>query len=122
MPHEIAIESTLKERRRFKPDPAFARKANVPGQAAYNRMVKAAEKNPERFWAQQAREHVTWFTPWKRVLDWKLPYAKWFVGAKTNVSFNCLDRHLEGENAWRKEQGRDHLGGRARGRARPHLR
>ncbi len=104
MEHEIAIESSLREKRKFKPDPAFARKANVPGQAAYNRMAKAAEKNPERFWAQQAREHVSWFVPWKKVLDWKLPFAKWFVGAKTNVSFNCLDRHLEGENAWRKNK------------------
>ena len=104
MAHEIAIESSLKERRKFKPDPAFARRANVPGQAAYKRMVKQAEKNPERFWAQQAREHVTWFAPWKRILDWKPPFAKWFVGAKTNVSFNCLDRHLEGENAWRKNK------------------
>jgi acetyl-CoA synthetase len=104
MAHEIAIESTLKERRKFKPDPAFSRKANVPGRAAYNRMVKEADKNPERFWAQQAKEHVTWFTPWKRILDWKPPFAKWFIGAKTNVSFNCLDRHLEGENAWRKNK------------------
>ncbi len=104
MEHEIAIESSLKEKRKFKPDPAFARKANVPGQAAYNRMAKEAQKNPERFWAQQAREHVSWFVPWKKVLDWKLPFAKWFVGAKTNVSFNCLDRHLEGENAWRKNK------------------
>jgi acetyl-CoA synthetase len=104
MEHQIAIESSLREKRRFKPDPAFARKANVPGQAAYNRMAKAAQKNPERFWAQQAREHVSWFVPWKKVLDWKLPFAKWFVGAKTNVSFNCLDRHLEGENAWRKNK------------------
>ncbi len=104
MEHQIAIESSLREKRRFKPDPAFARKANVPGQAAYNRMAKAAQKNPERFWAQQAREHVSWFVPWKKVLDWKLPFAKWFVAAKTNVSFNCLDRHLEGENAWRKNK------------------
>ncbi len=104
MGDQIAIESTLKERRKFKPDPAFARRANVPGQAAYMRMAKAAEKNPQRFWAQQAREHVSWFSPWKKVLDWKPPYAKWFVGAKTNASFNCLDRHLEGENAWRKNK------------------
>ncbi len=51
-----------------------------------------------------AKEHVDWFTPWKKVLDWKPPFAKWFVGAKTNVSYNCLDRHLEGENAWRRNK------------------
>ena len=51
-----------------------------------------------------ARENVTWFTPWKKVLDWKPPFAKWFVGGKLNVSYNCLDRHLEGENAWRRNK------------------
>jgi acetyl-CoA synthetase len=51
-----------------------------------------------------AKEHVSWFTPWKKVLDWKPPSAKWFVGAKTNVSYNCLDRHLEGKNAWRRNK------------------
>src|SRR5262245_24672628 len=51
-----------------------------------------------------AREHVSWFTPWKKVLEWKPPYARWFVGAKLNVSYNCLDRHLEGEHAWRRNK------------------
>jgi acetyl-CoA synthetase len=104
MVDQIAIESTLKEKRRFAPDRAFTRSANVPGQAAYNRMAAEARKNPTRFWARQAKEHLSWFAPWKKVLDWKPPFAKWFVGAKTNVSFNCLDRHLEGENAWRKNK------------------
>ncbi|MBW2280493.1 MAG: acetate--CoA ligase [Deltaproteobacteria bacterium] len=104
MTHEIEIESTLKETRKFKPDAAWARRANVPGQAAYKRMAKDAAKNPQRFWARMAKEHVSWFTPWKKVLDWKPPYAKWFIGGKTNVSYNCLDRHLEGENAWRKNK------------------
>ena len=51
-----------------------------------------------------AREHVSWFTPWKKVLDWKPPFAKWFVGGKLNVSYNCLDRHLEGKHAWRRNK------------------
>ena len=104
MADQIAIESTLKEKRRFPPDRAFSRSANVSGQAAYKRMAVEAQRNPTRFWAQQAKEHLSWFAPWKKVLDWKPPFAKWFVGAKTNVSFNCLDRHLEGENAWRKNK------------------
>ncbi len=104
MADQIAIESTLKEKRRFPPDRAFSRSANVSGQAAYKRMAAEAQRNPTRFWAQQAKEHLSWFAPWKKVLDWKPPFAKWFVGAKTNVSFNCLDRHLEGENAWRKNK------------------
>ncbi len=86
MADEITIESVLKEKRRFKPDPAFARQANVPGAAAYNRLRKEAEQNFQRFWARQAKEHVAWFSPWKKVLDWKPPFARWFVGAKTNIS------------------------------------
>ncbi|MDP6547254.1 MAG: AMP-binding protein, partial [Phycisphaerae bacterium] len=53
---------------------------------------------------KMAREHVSWFAPWKKTLQWKPPFAKWFVGGKLNVSYNCLDRHLEGENAWRRNK------------------
>ena len=56
--------------------------------------------------------------PWKKALEWKLPYAKWFVGGKLNVSDNCLDRHVEGRA---QEQGGDHLGRRARRQPRAHL-
>ena len=104
MTHQIAIESVLREKRLFEPDPAFARRANVPGQAAYRRLRKEAETDYQRYWARLAKEHVDWFTPWKKVLDWKPPFAKWFVGAKTNISYNCLDRHLEGPNAWRRNK------------------
>ncbi len=97
------IESLLKEKRVFKPVPEFARKANWNKRlvAEYR---KLGQTSPTRFWAKMARENVSWFSPWKKVLDWKPPYAKWFVGAKTNVSYNCLDRHLEGENAWRRNK------------------
>ena len=97
------IESLLKEKRSFKPAPEFARQANWSKKtvAEYR---KLGEQSPTRFWARMAKEHVDWFTPWKQVLDWKPPFAKWFVGGKTNVSYNCLDRHLEGENAWRKNK------------------
>jgi len=94
------IESLLKEKRVFKPSREFAKTAN------WNRKTvaehrKLGAKSPERFWAKMAKENVTWFSPWKKVLQWKRPFAKWFVGGKLNVSYNCLDRHLEGENAWR---------------------
>jgi acetyl-CoA synthetase len=97
------IESLLKEKRIFKPDPTFAKRAN------WNRKLvaehrKLAAQSPQRFWAKMAREYVDWFTPWKKVLDWKPPYAKWFIGGKLNVSYNCLDRHLEGANAWRRNK------------------
>jgi acetyl-CoA synthetase len=100
---EIAIESILKEKRQFKPDAAFAKQAHA-GAALYQRMEREAKQNYQRYWARLAREHVDWFTPWKKVLEWKPPFARWFLGARTNVSYNCLDRHLEGEHAWRKNK------------------
>jgi acetyl-CoA synthetase len=98
-----SIESTLKEKRRFKPDAKFARAANLPP-AEYKKWVAEATKSPEKFWARLAREHVHWFSPWKKTLEWKPPFAKWFIGGKTNVSYNCLDRHLEGPNSWRRNK------------------
>ena len=97
------IESLLKEKRSFKPSTDFTRQANW-NKRTTSEYRKLGEKNPTKFWAQMAKENVDWFTPWKKVLDWKPPFAKWFVGAKTNVSYNCLDRHLEGPNAWRKNK------------------
>ena len=97
------IESLLKEKRSFKPTPEFRRQANWNKKTS-DEYRKLGERNPTRFWAKMAKENVDWFTPWKKVLDWKPPFAKWFVGAKTNVSYNCLDRHLEGENAWRRNK------------------
>ncbi|MBI3580368.1 MAG: acetate--CoA ligase, partial [Ignavibacteriales bacterium] len=60
----------------------------------------ASIKNPEKFWAKVAGE-LDWFKKWNKVLEWKLPFAKWFVGGKINVSYNCLDRHL---TSWRKNK------------------
>jgi acetyl-CoA synthetase len=97
------IQSLLKEKRRFAPDAGFAKQANWSKSqiAAYR---KLAAKSPEKFWAQMAREHVSWFKPWKKTLEWKPPFAKWFIGGTLNVSYNCLDRHLEGESAWRRNK------------------
>jgi acetyl-CoA synthetase len=97
------IESLLKEKRVFKPDPAFTKNANW-NKKTVAKYRKLGAKDPERFWAKMAKEHLTWFTPWKKTLQWKPPFAKWFVGGKLNVSYNCLDRHLEGEGAWRKNK------------------
>ncbi|MGI9432199.1 MAG: acetate--CoA ligase [Myxococcota bacterium] len=89
------IESLLKEKRVFKPNREFAKQANW-NKKTVAEYRKLGAKNPERFWAKMAREHVSWFAPWKKTLDWKAPFAKWFVGGKLNVSYNCLDRHLDG--------------------------
>jgi acetyl-CoA synthetase len=98
MPDEIT--SVLNERRLFKPKEAFSQQAHVKDLSAYQRLYKKATKDPEKFWGELSQE-LDWFKPWKRVLDWKLPFAKWFVGGKLNVSHNCLDRHLTG---WRKNK------------------
>ena len=97
------IESLLKEKRRFKPPAAFAEAANWSKRtlAEYRRV---GARDPQRFWAKMAKEHVDWFSPWAKVLEWKPPFAKWFVGGKLNVSYNCLDRHLEGEHSWRRNK------------------
>ena len=97
------IESLLKEKRVFKPDPEFSRRAYW-NRKRVEEMRRLGARSPERFWAKMAREHVSWFTPWRKVLQWKPPFAKWFVGGKTNVSYNCLDRHLSGEHGWRRNK------------------
>jgi acetyl-CoA synthetase len=100
---EIAIESFLKEKRKFKPEARFAKAANVPARA-YERMQREAKRDYKKYWAKLAKEHVSWFKPWKKVLDWKPPFARWFVGGQTNVAYNCIDRHLEGEHSWRRNK------------------
>jgi len=97
------IKSLLKEKRVFKASKDFAKHANWSRkQVAEYRKLGAS--SPERFWAKMARDNVSWFAPWKKTLQWKPPFAKWFIGGKLNVSYNCLDRHLEGENAWRRNK------------------
>jgi len=97
------IESLLREKRVFKPEASFAKQANW-GPTKLAELRRLAARSPERFWERMAKEHVSWFKPWKKALDWKPPIAKWFVAAQTNVSYNCIDRHLEGENAWRRNK------------------
>jgi acetyl-CoA synthetase len=92
------IESLLKETRTFKPSADFTRQAHW-NKKTTNEFRKLGESNPTKFWAQMAKQNVSWFTPWKKILDWKPPFAKWFVGAKTNVSYNCLDRHLDADTS-----------------------
>jgi acetyl-CoA synthetase len=97
------IESLLREKRTFKPSAAFTRQANW-NKKTVSEYRKLGQRSPERFWAKMAKENVSWFTPWKKTLQWKPPFAKWFVGGKLNVSYNCLDRHLEGVNSWRRNK------------------
>jgi len=83
------IEALLRERRKFPPPKAFAKQANARSASVYAQ----AAKNPVRFWEGWAKR-LDWFTPWKKTLEWKAPNARWFIGGKLNVSYNCLDRHI----------------------------
>ena len=80
------------------PVPAdFAAQANVNAEQ-YESMYAQSIENPEAFWAEQAKQYITWSKPWDSILDWNFgenPSIKWFEGATLNVSYNCLDRHLE---------------------------
>ena len=87
-----AIEVLLDEKRSFPPPKEFKKSANMKSAGTFI----TARKNPQAFWAKAAKE-LHWFKPWKKVLEWKTPWAKWFVGGKLNVSYNCLDRHVNSE-------------------------
>ena len=87
------IESHLIEDRVFKPSKEFSKKARISSMAQYRRMYKESIEKPSVFWAREARE-LHWQKKWKKVLDWKAPFAKWFTGARLNVCENCVDRHL----------------------------
>lgn len=89
------IESHLHESRTFSPPAAFRKKARINSLEEYQKLHAESIKRPDRFWAREAAELV-WQKKWSRVLDWKLPYAKWFVGGRINAAENCLDRHLQG--------------------------
>jgi acetyl-CoA synthetase len=95
-----SIESVLTETRSFPPSKEFAAAAHVKSKAEYEALYERAAKDPEGFWAERAGE-LTWHTKWRKVLDWHLPDAKWFVGGKLNASVNCLDRHVA---TWRKNK------------------
>jgi len=84
-----AIDDFLLEERRFDPPPGFAAGAVVGDDSLYAR----ATEDHEAFWAEQASA-LDWTRPWDTVLEWDLPFARWFVGGTLNVSANCLDRHV----------------------------
>ena len=79
----------------FSPSKEFSKKARVSSLKEYKALYKESIEKPNAFWAREAKELV-WRKPWKKVLDWKAPFAKWFVDGKLNVAENCVDRHAEG--------------------------
>ncbi len=91
---ESTIESTLNEKRQFPPSAEFSKNARIKSLEEYQALYDEAAANPEQFWEQLAEKELHWFKKWDKVLDWQPPNAKWFVGGQTNISYNCLDRHL----------------------------
>jgi acetyl-CoA synthetase len=85
-----AIETILLEERRYPPPEDFAAQANA--------QPDIYERDFEEFWESEAHGRVTWFEPFDRLLAWEPPYAKWYLGGKLNVCFNCVDRHVESGN------------------------
>jgi acetyl-CoA synthetase len=82
-----AIETIFLEERRYPPPPEFAAQANA--------QADIYERDVDEFWETEGRERVTWFEPFTKLVEWKPPYAKWYLGGKLNVCFNCVDRHVE---------------------------
>ena len=84
------LDNLLTESRTFPPSDEFAQQANAKAE-----LYDQADADREAFWAEQAGQ-LSWETPWDQVLDWtNPPFAKWFVGGKLNVAYNCVDRHVE---------------------------
>jgi acetyl-CoA synthetase len=82
-----AIDTLFLEERRYPPPQDFAAQANAT--------ADIYERGFEEFWETEGRERVSWFQPFERLYEWELPYAKWYLGGKLNVCFNCVDRHVE---------------------------
>jgi acetyl-CoA synthetase len=89
-PQTAAIENLLAEDRTFPPDPAFTAQANAKAD-----LYDQAEADPVEFWARLARERLDWDEPFTTTLEWELPFAKWFIGGKLNLTYNCVDRHVK---------------------------
>ena len=85
------IDALLHENRKFPPPDEFRRHAIVSDRSIYDR----AARDPDAFWAEQA-DALHWYKRWKTICEWKPPHSKWFVGGTINVSYNCVDRHVQG--------------------------
>ncbi|GEN08686.1 acetyl-coenzyme A synthetase [Myxococcus fulvus] len=88
------ISSVLTETRVFPPPQEFSQRAHLKSMEDYQRLWDEAARNPDKYWGERAREELYWKEPFQTVLDWKPPHARWFVEGRTNLAYNCLDRHL----------------------------
>jgi acetyl-CoA synthetase len=91
------IETLLKASRTYHPTAKTRDAAYIKD---YETEYQKSIADPEAFWSNEAKQ-LEWFTPWDKVLDWDYPWAKWFVGARCNITYNCLDRHIK---TWRRNK------------------
>jgi acetyl-CoA synthetase len=105
------IDHVLIEERLFPPPKHFTERAVISTEAQYEALYAEARDNRDAFWGREAKEHLHWFEPFSEVCQWNAPDVKWFVGGKTNASFNCLDAHVAAGNGdraaiiWEGEPG-----------------
>ncbi|HET9401622.1 MAG TPA: acetate--CoA ligase [Candidatus Acidoferrales bacterium] len=105
-PEQEQLAALLEEKRKFPPSEEFRKGAFANDPEIYER----AARDPEAFWAAEAKR-LTWFEPWKKVLEWNPPHAKWFIGGKLNLAYNCVDRHAASDRrnkaaiVWEGEPG-----------------
>lgn len=91
------IDSVMVEDRKFSSSEAFSKQARVGSLAAYEELYARSTSDIEQFWEEIARDELHWFQPFDKTLEWEPPFAQWFVGGKTNASYNCVDKHLAGD-------------------------
>ena len=94
---DATVSALLEENRIFHPPYDFKAKAFIKDASIYER----ARQDPQGFWAEWAGK-LEWFKKWDKVLEWDVPYSKWFIGGKLNASYNCLDRHIKAGLGGRK--------------------
>jgi acetyl-CoA synthetase len=88
------IDTVMQEKRLFPPRQEFSAQARIKSMDEYQQLWDRAAADPAKFWGELAREELHWFQPFAKPLVWKEPFAEWFVGGKTNASYNCLDRNI----------------------------
>ena len=100
------IDTVMQEERVFPPGEAFSSRARISSMEAYEKLWNDSKADPEKFWGKIAEDELHWFQPFQTVLEWNEPFARWFVGGQTNVSYNCLDVHLGTDKTRRRSYGK----------------
>jgi len=105
------IVNVMREERLFPPPQEFSERARIRSMEEYQKLWDEAAADPGKFWGDMAKEELHWFKPFDKALEWNIPFARWFAGGLTNVSYNCLDAHLNTHRAnkaaiiWEGEPG-----------------